>query len=215
MWAKSFLYRTRSRENVETSFPWKLFSLFCARWVSTHLSIKIIFCSAAHNQLLINSTAPKTNEIGHELSIIKSNFGKEIAALKSVVSGDVSKHQRHPVSSIASSSLTSHSVNRKVSSESIKSPSNWNEISFDDKFSKIIDDGASQLRDERSDKRKHLMMNQEIDNASRRNYCASNDANESIGDTSDVMRLPQDDSSFNWMTESVSWIKALSLLLII
>lgn len=183
---------------------------------NTQHNNKLFLCyrphPTSHIKLLINSTAPKTNEIGHELRIIKSNFGREIAALKNAVSGDVLNHHRHASSSTASSSsLTSPSVIRKLSSESITSPSKRNEISFDDKLSKIIDDGTEESVDESSDKRKRLMMKQrEIDNAPRRNHRESSDANESIGDTSDGMRLPQDDS-FNWMTESVSWIKLWAL----
>lgn len=155
----------------------------------------LVYHPYSHIQLLINSTAPKKDEIGHELRIIKSNFGREIDALKSAVLGDVTKLHRHSsVSSLATSYNTMPSLNRKLSSESIKSPSKWNEISFDDKFSKIIDDRSRESAVERSDKGKRLMMNQEINNAPRRNYCASNDANESIEDISDVMRLPQDDS---------------------
>lgn len=184
-------------ENVsEKFFPCR------KKWVFNNRTFHV-FHSHIH-QLLINSTSPKTEEIGHELGIIKSNFTREIAALKSVVSGDVLKHRcHHQDSSLASSSSTSPSRLGKLSSESIKSVTKWSEWkgnSFDDKFSTIIDDGA-ESRDERSDKeRKRLMMKQEINNASRRNYNASINANESFGDTSDMMMLqvPQDDS-LNWM----------------
>lgn len=151
-------------------------------------------------QLLINSASPKANEIGHELNIIKSNFEKEIAALKSAVSGDISQHHRQHASSFTSSSYTSMGLIRKVSSESIKSAMKWNEkkaeISCDDKFSTIIDDGAD-LNGERSDRRKRLMMKQEINNALTRNYNESIDANESIRDTSHDTTLPQQDESSN------------------
>lgn len=120
---------------------------------------------------------------------------REIAALKSAVSGDVSKHRRHRASSIASSSFTSATPDRKVPAESIKSPTKWNEKmaerSFDDKFSTIIDDGMKS-GGERSDKRLSLMRRQEIDNASRRPYSASTDVNESLDVASDLM--PQDES---------------------
>ena len=151
----------------------------------------------AHIKLLINSASPKTNEIGHELGIIKSNFVREISALKSAVSDFGEKHQRHRSSSFASSSFASSSSIRKVPSESIKSPTKWNEktteIPFDDKFSTIIDDGR-ESRDERSDKRSRLMMKQEINNASSRHYSDSiDDANESSEDAS-VYLVPQDES---------------------
>lgn len=76
----------------------------------------------------------------------------------------------------------------------------WNEkkaeISCDDKFSTIIDDGADS-NGERSDERKRLMMKQEINNALCQNYNASIDANESIRDTSVDMTFPQQDESSN------------------
>lgn len=119
---------------------------------------------------------------------------REIAALKSAVS-DIEggkAHRHHANISLASTNLV-----RKVSSESIKSPTKWNEktadISFDDKFSTIIDDGKAS-RDERSDKGRSLMTRQEINIASRLNYIESSDANESIEDVSVGMLPPQDDS---------------------
>jgi hypothetical protein len=90
----------------------------------------------------MNSTSPKAKEIGHELGLIKSNVGREIAALKNAVS----KHHHHRrLKSPASSSSASSISIRKASIESIKSATKWNEkaaeISFDDiKFSTIIDD---------------------------------------------------------------------------
>lgn len=115
------------------------------------------------SKLLINPTSPATNEIGYELGIIKSNFGREIAALKCALSGDVSTRPRRHVSS---SSLASMSSNRDAPSESIKSPAKWNErvqeiSEFCDKFSTIIDDG------------KESDGASEIDNGTRRNYRAS------------------------------------------
>lgn len=145
------------------------------------------------HQLLMNSAAPKANEIGHELSVIKLNVGREIAALKNAVSGDVSKI--HRMNSFASSSFASSTPIRKASIESIKSATKWNEktaeISFDDiKFSTIIDDGK------KSDKAKHPMM-KEIDNASGADCGVTSDnASESM----------LHDKSFNWIKESVSWI---------
>lgn len=124
-------------------------------------------------QLLMNSTAPRTKEIGRELGIIKSNFVRDIADLKRAVSGDVAKRHRHHVNSHTSSQL---------SSESIKSPMKWNEkmaeISSDDKFIMIIDDGR-ESKDEKTSKGRRLMMRQEINEASSQ-YSASSDANESI-----------------------------------
>lgn len=145
--------------------------------------------SISPSKLLINSTSPPgTSEIGHELGIIKSNFGREIAALKEAISGE----QRHEMKSSASSVST-----RRFSSESIKSSAKWNEkmaeISSDDKLSTIIDDGKEST-DDRSVMRRRLMKKQEIDNGSKRNYHASVDANESFQITSDAELLPQDES---------------------
>jgi hypothetical protein len=92
----------------------------------------------------MNSTSPKAKKIGHELGLIKSNVGREIAALKNAVSKHHHHHHRRLKSPASSSSTSSISI-RKASIESIKSATKWNEkaaeISFDDiKFSTIIDD---------------------------------------------------------------------------
>lgn len=142
-------------------------------WINRFISSRRLVKTAQHNnnrfthlipQLIANTTSSKSNEIGHELGIIKSNFGREIAALKSTVSGNVARLQRHDMeSSYASSSSTSSSSTRKTSSESIKSTIQWNEkmadIAFDDKFSTIIDDEM-----ESGDDRRRLMTKAEIDN---------------------------------------------------
>lgn len=117
----------------------------------------------------MNSTSPKADEIGHELSLIKSNVGREIAALKSAVSGSVFKNQHRHMNSFTSSSFASLVPIRKASIESIKSATKWNEktaeISFDDtKFSTIIDDGK------KSDKGKRPMTT-EIDRAPGVDFC--------------------------------------------
>lgn len=127
--------------------------------------------------LLMNSTpeSSKTDEIGHELGIIKSNFGREIAALKNAVSGDVSKIHRFDMNSSTSSTSTSSTPIRKALDESIKSATKWNEkspeISFDDKFSTIIDD----------EKEARSEQDQEINSIASRLY-------------SDFVMMPQDES---------------------
>lgn len=146
-------------------------------------------------QLLINSTSPAANEIGYELGIIKANFGREIAALKSAVSGDVSmRHCRH----VSSSSFTSLNSTRDAPSESIKSPAKWNERVQEicDKFSTIIDDGKESNCDDRSDEEASRSMmamktTKEIDNAPRRNSGSIGSA------SSDVLLLLPQDESFN------------------
>jgi hypothetical protein len=151
--------------------------------------------STFHQQILINShtTPKKSQELSHELGIIKSNFSKEIAALKSfaAVSGDNPKHHSHhhnlTNSFASSSSFTSSNPNRKASIESIKPSTKWNEkmaaIPFDDKFSTIIDDGVNSKGGDEEDEdkeRSRLMMKQEIDEASRRDYSFSeNESNRS------------------------------------
>lgn len=119
----------------------------------------------------MNSAAPKTSQIGHELGIIRSSFGKEISALKGL------NRHRH---SVSSSSYASSASLVPGPSESITSATQWNEkiaeISLDDKFSTIIDDGKKS-----STARRRLMMEQEINSGSGRDYGASSDANESIG----------------------------------
>lgn len=178
---------TKTAKFIVNIFHWFFCLLSLER---AHCNITIInnphfFCAL---QLLINPTSQTTtatNEIGYELGIIKSNFSREIAALKSAVSGDISMRQ-------VSSSIIS---TRDAPSESIKSPAKWNErmqeisTSFD-KFSSIIDDGKESNTDDRSEGTSCSMM-KEIDNALRRNYVA----NGSIGRaSSDVLLLPQDES---------------------
>jgi hypothetical protein len=139
----------------------------------------------------------RKDEIGHELGIIKSNFEKEIADLKNVVSGDVVKNHHHCASYLSSISHASTVSFGTAPSESIKSQVQWNEkmakISSDDKFSTIIDGGEESKFRGGFDERRRSIMKQEINNALTRNHGESSDANESIRVISEAMALPQDE----------------------
>jgi hypothetical protein len=141
-------------QNITINFTRSIFFAFPQKTIHTP------------QQLLMNSASPKANyeRIGHELGLIKSNVGREIAALKNAVSSDVSKPHHRQKDSFASSSFASSTSIRNASIKSIKSATKWNEktaeISFDDiKFSTIIDDGKKSDREKRS-------MTSEVDEAS-------------------------------------------------